>query len=254
MEISYMNRSIERIILLFTLLALAASLNCGSSRQLDRKKAAERIEGAPQFRQVFYVVVAHQRNQRHLDPETAPADARGEAAAVADFFNSSPYRGVLKELSLVTVKARFAGVEDGRNVFDLDIRLTDAGRKLWQEAGAPVNEAAIPLAKRELLEVTGLTGGDATQAARAEAEFTWQWVPTAAGRAMMRGTPEFARLPDRIRQQFDAPGLTVFDIGAHRPLELGGVHQANAQFQLYDDGWRLTDVQPMDTSPLNPID
>jgi hypothetical protein len=252
MEISYMNKSIQRIFLFFTLLALAASLDCGSSRQLDRKKAAALIEAAPQFRQVFYVVVAHQRNQRHLDPETAPADARGEAAA--DFFNSSPYRGVLRELGLVDVTARFAGVEDGRNVFDLNISLTDAGRQLWQEVGAPVNEAAIPLAKRDLLEVTGLTGGDATQGGRATAEFTWRWVPTVAGRAMMRGTPEYERLPDRIKQQFNESGLTVFDIGAHRPLELGGAHQANAQFQLYDDGWRLTDVRPMDTSPLNPID
>jgi hypothetical protein len=238
---------------------LCAPLACASSTRLDRGKAAEMIRNSSQFTQPYEIIIRHGSDRRYLNP-VSPDETRaqGEARAVPDFCDSSPYRGVLCELGLINVKARYVstrmyGDREDKSTYDLDIKLTPAGEQLWRDLNLAVDSSSLPLARRELVQVTGITGGD-ERSRRATVELNWKWVPTLAGRAMPRGTPEFSRLPERIRQQFDDKGITVFSIGSHPPLDLGGTRRATAQFQLYDDGWRLMDIRPIDTRPLNPID
>jgi hypothetical protein len=211
------------------------------------------ISRSIQFEQPYTIIVQHASNKRYLEP-ISPDETRaqGEIRAVEDFYDSTPYRAVPRELGLIDVKAKFAGVEDGRGVFELTINLTDRGQQLWRDLNLPVDTATLPLATRELITVTGITGDEKTR--HATADFNWKWTPTPLGKAMTRGTPEFERLPDKIKQQFNEQGVSVFNIGAHKPLELEGVRQGVANFQLYDDGWRLTDIHPMDASSLNPLD
>jgi hypothetical protein len=254
------NTTLSKITLLVALgAALCAPLACASSARLDRSKAAEMIRRSGQFAQPYTIIIRHQTDSRQLDP-VVPSDTRqqGEARAVEEFFNASPYRGVLRELGLVTATASYQhttmyGQREGPSLYKLDVRLTEKGEQLWRDLKLPVDPATLPLARRELISITGITGGD-ERARHATVEFDWRWIPTAAGRAMMRDTPEFSQLPDRIKQKFNEEGLSVFNIGAHPPLELGGTRHAVANLQLYDDGWRLTDVRPMATSPLNPLD
>lgn len=83
----------------------------------------------------------------------------------------------------------------------------------------PVDTARLPLARREFVAVTGITGGD-EKSRRATTEFTWRWVPTLADRVLQRGTPEFEHLPERIKEQFNEKDESVFGIGAQPPLQL----------------------------------
>lgn len=89
------------------ILVLCVASSCGSSKQLDRSKAAKMIEASPQFIPVYRMVVAHQTDQRYIEPDVAPASPQGEAAAVQNFYDSSPYRGVCKELGLLDIKAKY---------------------------------------------------------------------------------------------------------------------------------------------------
>lgn len=256
-----MFRTTKKLTLLSALLALAvcATPSCSSSTRLDRSKAADLISRSPQFTQPFTIIVRHEKDSRNLGPiKPSETKEEGQARAVEDYFNASPYRGALREEGLVTATARYEhttmyGGEEGPSLYTLDIKPTEKGEQLWRELSMPVDTATLPLAKREIISVTGITGGD-EKSRRATAEFTWRWVPTLAGRVLQRGTPEFEHLPDRIKEQFNDRGLGVLGIGAQPPLQLSATRQSVAAFQLYDDGWRLTDLRPIDTSPLNPID
>lgn len=253
----------DKLTLLGVLLvaAVCALPSCSSSNRLDRSKAAEMIRRSPQFTHVHRMIIRHGSDRRYLDP-VSPEETRqqGEARAVESWRDSYPYRAVLVELGLVEVKAQYVstqmyGDREGRSTYDLQIRLTPRGEQLWRDLGLEVDPAAVPLARRKLLQITGITGGDAAKASRASAEFTWEWEPTQAGAAMTEGTAEFSHLPDRIKQMFESPESTPFPTFKSKvPLRLTGVRRGVANCQLFDDGWRLDSIGPLDNQPLNPID
>jgi hypothetical protein len=206
------------------------------------------------------MIVKHGTDTRYLDP-VSPDETRqqGEARAVEDYRTSYPYRAVLLELGLVDVHAKYVstrmyGNTEDRSTYDLDINLTDAGRKLWLDLGMEVDLGAIPLGKRKLVAITGITGGDAAKGSRGTAEFTWEWELTPAGASMSKGTPEFERLPDAVKSLFDSSQLSTPTFKPKNPLNLSGIRQGVANFQLYDDGWRLDSIEPAGSAPLNPLD
>jgi hypothetical protein len=250
-------RSKLALLLAFVAIAVCAPLSCASSTRLDRSKAADLIRRSSQFTQPYAIIIRHQKDSRQLDP-ISPSETKeqGQARAVEEYFNASPYRGVLRELGLMTASATYVkttmyGEREGPSLYNLDVRLTEKGEQLWHDLNMPVDPATLPLALRELVQITGITGGD-EKSRRATIEFSWKWLPTLAGRAMTRGTPEFERLPERLKKQFNEEGVSVFNIGAHPPLELGGTQRSVATFVLYDDGWRLEPL-PFESRPLNPL-
>jgi hypothetical protein len=90
-----------------------------------------------------------------------------------------------------------------------DISLTPKGKeesKGWKKSGwgSAGGTWIIPTARKEFIEVTGITTSNPTISV---AEFTWRWVLTDDGKQL---------------------GLT-----------LPAPQRGSANFQLYDDGWRL---------------
>lgn len=94
-----------------------------------------------------------------------------------------------------------------------EAELTQEGRRQssqWKAAETPLGGRptwTIPIADRELVEITGIIGADKEQAA---VEYTWKWVPNNVGREL--------------------PGKYV-------DLE---PQKNQATFRKYDDGWRMT--------------
>jgi hypothetical protein len=255
----FKNTFILKAVLLLVLAAstLGASLSC-ASKQLDRKQAADLIRRSQPFTQAYKMIVRHGTDRRYLDPVSPDeTKAQGEARAVENWRTSYPYRAVLMHLGLVDVRAQYQsttmyGDREDRSTYDLDINLSDAGQKLWRDLGMEIDHSSVPLARRKLIAVTGITGGG--KEARATAEFTWQWEPTPAGAAMSRGTPDFERLPNEVKSLFDSSESFMPTFKVKTPLNLGGTGQGIAIFQRYDDGWRIESIEPAKTSPLNPLD
>ena len=145
-------------------------------------------------------------------------------AKASELIRNSPVFNELKTEFLMT--GVFAGVPGSRVYPALEskglihiertgswcpIALTERGKtesKNWRRTG-PGNRGgdnwAIPAAKRELLEVTGVSQQPPN---RAEVEFTWRWT----------------------------------SIGEIFELEEGeaGTHRGSVTCQLYDDGWRIS--------------
>jgi hypothetical protein len=239
---------------------LLATFSCSASRQLDRKKAADLIQRSSGFTQPYVMIIRHKSDQWYLDP-VDPSETRqqGEARAVESYFQSYPYRAVLRKLNLINVRATYVsttmfGNTEGKSTYDLDVSLSPQGEQLWRKLGMEPDSSAIPLGRRKLIAVTGITGGDAAKGSRGTAEFTWQWELTPAGAAMSKGTTEFDQLPDAVKGLFDSSQLSTPTFKPKNPLNLSGIRQGVANFQLYDDGWRLDSIEPAGSVPLNPLD
>jgi hypothetical protein len=63
--------------------------------------------------------------------------------------------------------------------FDVEPFLTERGKDLGSDGREDHSAPSVILARRELVEVMGITKAGQT----AQAEYTWKEVPTAAGRA-----------------------------------------------------------------------
>jgi hypothetical protein len=118
--------------------------------------------------------------------------------------------------------------------------LTARGRQLWRDMNLSIDEHSLPVARAELDEVTGIsTSGNA-----ADGHFTWHWIPNDLGKALIVDSFEFKALPDdlqtKIRQP--PPAMTPAFATGNSGLVFGGSRRGTANFQLYDDGWRVTHV------------
>lgn len=163
--------------------------------------------------------------------------------AVETYFNNYPAMGVLRELGLVEAEAtltdkpqmlpRTRRLLDWR--FSMDVRLTAKGREAAQAEGG-AGEDAVPLFRKEVLEVSGLTKESES---RAQAEFTWKAVPTQTGEAFDPTSRAFKSLPATLQQKVSQP--TIF--GDSLKLKFGETRKSVGHFQLYDDGWRISYIQ-----------
>jgi hypothetical protein len=100
-----------------------------------------------------------------------------------------------------------------------DITLTPAGVDTFQNLIAP-GEAekqsfSIPIARRELVAITGI----AKQGSTADVEFTWHWIP------------------------LNEVGAAIYSSEVH--------YRTTALFRSYDDGWRLVESATHSGQPLD---
>jgi hypothetical protein len=198
------------------LLALA-----GCSRDLSRSRAANLIKQHKEFGAVVDVKVP-------------------VGNIWWDWRNVNSFKP-LEDRGILTV--REAGQKDGMWSKEYLLELTPRGKDLsrswlltkdvmpsapylsgfcWTDSsnyhtGVPCHKASgtvysIVLARRKLNEVTGITTDSGGK--ESEAEFSWEWAPTGADAKMFAD-----RMP------------------------AAGVQKGRAAFQLYDDGWRITQIE-----------
>lgn len=120
------------------------------------------------------------------------------------------------------------------------LALTEKGKQLWRDLNLQVDEHAVPVAHSEFVEVTGIS----TSGNGADAKFSWQRVPNEIGKALVIDSPEFKALPDDLQDKIRQPlkAVTPAFGGGNYGVVFGGLRQGIANFQLYDDGWRVTHV------------
>lgn len=159
--------------------------------------------------------------------------------AVDLFFEDRPAMGVLRHLGLVEATA--VAVERPQRLaytgylttwkFKITPRLTAEGKKAVRAAGGE-GDTAVPLLRREVAEVTGVSkeGGSI-----AYVEFTWKSAATPAGEAFDPTRPAFKSLPPVLQQKLTRVNV----LGNSLKMSFGEVRRATARMRLYDDGWRV---------------
>ena len=240
-------RPMRRILCLLALSAvcLAAPLQgCAAlnSKELTRSRGLALLRGHKEFKtpKVLPLRDVEKFNVPALSEDEDPAPYE---RAVETYFENYPDMGVLREFGLVeaeaTLKDRPQMLPATRRLlgwrFSIDVRLTAKGREAAKASGG-TGEDVIPLLKKEVLEITGLTKESESSA---RAEFTWRAVPTAVGEAFNPTSGTFKNLSEKLRQKVSQPTI----LGNTLKLEFGGAKKAAAHFQLYDDGWRVDYIQ-----------
>lgn len=221
----------------FTLLSFSLSLfivGCAGTRELTRIRAAEMIGGSQAF--VAHVSLPLKKETGwNLRPQSVdePED-EAQSRAAETYYHAHPQMDVLRRVGVMDVRTMIRG-RPGENygvwVFDVEPFLTEKGKELAAAGREGQGTASVLLARRELVEVTGITHASG---GTAQAEYTWKELPTAAGRAFSPGSPEHVGLPAALRQALGERNQTK---------DFDKVRRGRAVFQLYDDGWRLLSAQ-----------
>jgi hypothetical protein len=206
-------------------------------KELTRASAFSLLRGHSMFKKPAVLPL----NEAEKFPVPAESSDEPEPVerAVELFFEDRPAMGVLRHLGLVEAMA--VAVERPQRLaytgylttwkFKITPRLTADGKKAVRAAGGE-GEAAVPLLRREVVEVTGVTkeGGNS-----ARVEFTWKSAPTPAGEAFDPTRPAFKSLPPALQQKLTRVNV----LGNSLKMSFGEVRRATARMRLYDDGWRV---------------
>ena len=222
-----------------------ATPGCGvGTKDLTRESALKLIEDSERFKAPISADLKDQK-ELPLRPDSPDETEQEARARVVDMhLSSNPALAVLRHLGYAEVRAtlvRHARVPDRALpepwVFNLEPTLTDKGMEAAKSQGL-TGDKAMPLARREMVEVTGVR----KEGIRGEAEFTWKAVPTEVGKAFDPTSDTFKSLPPELRDALTkSRGIGPFASSA--TIDWAGIHKSAAAFQRYDDGWRLTGVR-----------
>ena len=120
--------------------------------------------------------------------------------------------------------------------FEENYTLSEKGKTYWSDYELPAQDTVIPTAKKEFINVTGITGTGATEAG---VEFTYRWLPNRLGKSLDPSTDEFKSLPENLRKNLTE--VYPYPVSPF-VVDWGGERPGSARFQKYDDGWRLTSI------------
>lgn len=219
---------------LLTGLLILIGPGCAGTGELTRTQAAELIGGSQAFSVPVSLPLKTEMgwNLRPLSADEPEAGAQARAAET--YYQSHHQMDALRRLGLMDVRATVRerlGENYGVWSFNVEPFLMEKGKELVAGGREDHGTVSVLLARRELVEVTGITkAGDRT----AQAEYTWKEVPTAAGRAFSPTTPEHESLPAALRQAL---------IRRKQIKDFDKIRRGRAVFQRYDDGWRLLSAQ-----------
>lgn len=252
---------IHRCSIVLALIALVSG--CADSKELTRSRAASLISNSKEFKEPAAIVLRNEYGE-----VSVPAQSKDEEETVAQpravdaFLDNHPALAVLNHLGIIEVTAevsqkpqvikapeikveRPGGItsrtplgEDRLEPWKFQIRvsLTEQGKK-----AAGSNSQSIPLFTKRVVEVTGVIK---TQNGGAQAEFTWQPVPTDVGKSFDPTSEEYKKLPPQLQQGLKKPiGLLQRTPLADTSGINTSVRKGVAYFQLYDDGWRIISIQ-----------
>jgi hypothetical protein len=109
---------------------------------------------------------------------------------------------VLRHLELIKLSVKnIEHPDSASSPVTVTTSLTEEGRvasRQWQQSS---NGWAIPIAQREMLEVTGLAGGKG-ESKQARVEYIWRWQPTDVGSSFDTSSQAYQSLPAPIRGSF----------------------------------------------------
>lgn len=242
--IDYLHRPLRGGLTTFlTALCLAATLSlaaCGP-KELNHSRATDVIESSEAFKNPVSISLRPEYRQSLTLAGAGSQTAPKEQFALKRFFESHPDLAVLAHLGLVEFKVTNIQYPDSASSpVTVTAALTDEGRSAsedWQQSGGGWT---IPIARKELVEVTGLTGGEG-ESKTARVEYTWRWKQVGLGTNFDTTSPDYQRLPESVRRD---PGGTSFadalrGVGQVTFFEGGKLQNGAATLQRYDDGWRV---------------
>lgn len=222
----------------FGLVALLHGCSALNPKELNRDRARKLIEADKSFSQPY--VIRLEGSEKFLVPAASADEEPPDARAVALFYQDYPLTAALHQLGVVEAQAT---AQKRPEVLAFTGRLTSWEYKVQSRLTAKGTEWAggrtdgLPLYKRESTEVTGVTAG---QSGRAQAEFKWKRVPTPLGEALDPEGATFQSLPAQIQNGIKR---SISRFGNALPTSYKKLNSGQAEFQLYDDGWRLEYVK-----------
>jgi hypothetical protein len=218
---------------------------CGGMGQLNRSSARRMIDESERFKAPITTALKEDREFKIFpdSPDEPKQSVRERVLRMR--LESDLVAAVLRQLGYVEVNVSVVepprlmvkGASD-RTPWVLNITpvLTEKGKKLAESYGLS-GGTEVPLARRELVEVTGISEKDV----QAAADFTWKTVPSEAGEAFDPSSNTFKSLPQELQAALKkGRGIGPFNRAATR--DWSQVYKATASFQKYDDGWRLTAI------------
>lgn len=229
---------------------LPALISC-ESKELTRSQAQKMITSSQEFKNITSLDYINRslRDDKNKGTSVAKSPDEPEAAAVQGridaYFVEEPRVAIANHLGLVKPELKRINEKpeilssltpSGFWYFEENYTLTEKGKAYWSDYDLPAQETVIPTAKKEFINVTGITNAGATEA---NVEFTYRWLPNRLGKSLDPSTDEFKSLPENLKTN-----LTSVYPYAVSPfiVDWGGERSGSARFQKYDDGWRLINV------------
>lgn len=223
------------------LAALLCLMAC-SSNSLTRSRASEMVSASKEFQKpVSITLLPEYRQSLTLIGGSSQTTPKTELA-LARFLEGRPELAVLRHLGLVELSiTNIEHPDSASSPVTVAASLTSEGRAAspqWQQSG---NGWDIPIARHELVEVTGLTGGEG-ESKQSHVEYTWRWQPTAVGVSFDTSSQAHQNLPASIRKSFGGGSFAdaLRNVGQPMLFDSSKTQKATATLQLYDDGWRVT--------------
>jgi hypothetical protein len=219
---------------------------CAGAGELTRARAQTLIAEFTKFKAPVAVAFKVEDDVR-LFPES-PDETEQEVSdrALRNYLSSNPTLAVLRHLGYIKANVTVVQAYEEKNVRGFPVKspwvlkieptLTEKGRRLMGSQGG-LGDNAVVLARREVIEVTGVR----ERLGQAAADFTWKTVPTEAGKALDPSSDVFKGLPQELRDALTkSRGIGPF--GHSATQDWSRFNKATANFQKYDDGWRLTSI------------
>jgi hypothetical protein len=227
-------------LILIGIVGIVLSTSCTGSdpKKLTRDRARELLIAHENFSKPY--VIRLEGSEKFLVPAESADEPPPDDRAVALFYQDYPLSSALHQLGLVEAGAR---VVKRPEVLDFTGHVTAWEYKIETRLTAKGEEQAdnakngLPLYRREVTEVTGVTAG---QTGRARADFKWRRVPTPVGVALEVEGATFKSLPVKIQEGIRK---SISRFGNALPVSYKGVQSGHAEFQLYDDGWQPDLIQ-----------
>lgn len=242
--------------ILTALILSALCFSCSTLGGFTRSTAAGLIENNNNYKAPATITIdigGRLSNAGAKTPQLS-ADDTAEAAAVrakADFAKRQPQIVVAESLGYIKLhfeKAELISPQIGETNYRTDLKMwafrpraeiTDKGRALWKELNLNVDEESLPLAVRGAVEITGLK--DENQSLKS-ADFTYKWQPNELGQAFNPNSSTYKNLRAELQNALQQTQFDMFGQGNNNILDFDKPRTGKANFQKFDDGWRLGQV------------
>lgn len=210
---------------------------------LTRSNAERLVSASPQFVEpVFFSLVTSYEKEPLWINKSGNDEKREDAAKRSreTFLAFQPQIAAAEFLGLIVIEQSYVREEPSfgtqipaRWYFGYKVRANEKGKSMWKQMNVSEREDALPLAKREFVQINELTILAENQRA---ADFNWRWKANAFALAFEENSAEFNALPENIRKGL--LGQTEANLQPQTD-DWSGERKSRAFFQRIDTGWKL---------------